>query len=122
MGIIRAWGAFTRYLIFSAQTAQAKSAARTSAVSALPKNQAAVGTSAAVQQAAIAEGVTVPEMWVKRYYVPYDGRQHRIRFCVHIDSGVAEKEEFPLPTHSEAGVRTPKKKKTPQVRVLACAI
>lgn len=89
--IIRAWSAYTRFLVFSSE--QGGSRARDGgAISGALEPQ---NTSGLMEQQLNIAGVAVPELWVKRYYVPYGGTQRRVRLCIHIDSGLAGIEEPP---------------------------
>eukprot|EP00750_Incisomonas_marina_P022284 INCI4960.7.p1 GENE.INCI4960.7~~INCI4960.7.p1 ORF type:complete len:1415 (-),score=279.01 INCI4960.7:1692-5936(-) len=87
--IIRAWSAYTRFLIFSSEQGGNR-AREDGAISGSLEPQ---NSSGLIQQQLGIAGVAVPELWVKRYYVPYGGTQRRVRLCIHIDSGLAETDE-----------------------------
>ena len=82
MRIIRAWDAYTRYLIFSSEASG--EANRLSLGNLLPDKQFL--TSKNISEASIAS-VSIPKLWMKRYYVSYNGLQYRVRFCIHSDCG-----------------------------------
>ena len=92
MRILKAWGSYTRYLVFSTDPPGSRSNNSSSSNVLAPDDGAGLsrGSGGGVAAAAAAAGIVLPEMWVKRYYVQYGGKPSRIRFCVHVDSGLAD--------------------------------
>ena len=95
MRILKAWGSYTRYLVFSTDPPGSRSNNSSSSNVLAPDDGAGLsrGSGGGIAAAAAAAGIVLPEMWVKRYYVQYGGKPARIRFCVHVDSGLADDDD-----------------------------